>query len=88
MTTAKPAPQLKQFGNFWTLTGQPPGKKEWSIAEKVRRAKAAGFPAMGGHALTKYSDAVHAAGMDYICYIDANEQNYRERLKAAAATVN
>ena len=86
MATNKSAPQLKQFAGFWTLTGQPLGGTEWSLDEKIRRAKAAGFQAMGGGADANTAAAVRAAGLDYICYIDANEKTYEDRLKAAAST--
>lgn len=82
----KNPPQLKQFAGFWTLTGQPIGKKEWSVAEKIERAKAAGFDAMGGGGDAAIAAAVRDAGMDYICYIDANDATYEARLEAAAAT--
>ncbi len=81
----KTAPQLKQFAGFWTLTGQPLGATEWSADEKIRRAQAAGFDAMGGGAIPEIAAAVHAAGMDYICYIDANDKTYADRIEAAAA---
>ncbi len=84
MPTKKP--QLKQFAGFWTLTGQPLGKKEWSVAQKIQQAKRAGFQAMGGGGDPELATAVRAAGLDYICYVDATDQNYRERLEAAAAT--
>ena len=80
------APQLKQFAGFWTLTGQPPGGTEWTVEEKVRRARQAGFDAMGGRAIVALADAAHRAGLDYICYIDANDRTWRDRLEAAAAT--
>lgn len=50
MGNKKAEPQLKRFAGFWTLTGQPLGGTEWSVEEKIRRAKAAGFLAMGGGA--------------------------------------
>ena len=80
------APQLKQFAGFWTLTGQPLGGTEWGLAEKIRRAKGAGFTGLGGGASRELADAVHAAGLDYICYIDANDRSYVDRLQAAATT--
>ena len=86
MTNATSTPQLKQFAGFWTLTGQPLGATEWSRDEKIRRAKAAGFAGLGGHASQEVADAVHAAGLDYVCYIDANDESYAARLQAAATT--
>jgi hypothetical protein len=86
MHNAKSAPQLKQFAGFWTLHGQPLDGPAWSRAEHIRRAKAAGFDGMGGHASQEVADRVHAAGLEYICYIDANDKSYAERLHAAAST--
>ncbi len=82
----KTAPQLKQFAGFWTLTGQPLGGPEWSVEEKVRRAKEAGFDAMGGGANPDTAAAAYRAGLEYVCYVDANDETFAERLKAAAAT--
>lgn len=82
----KSLPQLKQFAGMWTLTKQPSATAEWSVTEKVARAKEAGFDAMGGGAHLPTAQAAHDAGMDYVCYIDANEKTYVEKLQAAAAT--
>ena len=82
----KPAPQLKQFASFWTLTGQPPDGPEWSVEEKVRRARQAGFDAVSGRARLDIAAAAHAAGMEFVCYLDANDRTWRERLESAAAT--
>ncbi|MCX7887802.1 MAG: xylose isomerase, partial [Verrucomicrobiae bacterium] len=86
MVKTKSEPQLKQFVGFWTLTGQPVGGQEWSVEEKIRRAREAGFVAMSGGARADIANAVRAAGMDYICNIDANDQTWREQLEAAATT--
>ncbi|NQU09245.1 xylose isomerase [bacterium] len=82
----KTGPQLKQFAAFWTLTGQPVGKREWTVAEKIRRAQAAGFDAMGGRPDPALAAAVRAAGLEWVCYVDANGTNWEQRLRAAAAT--
>lgn len=82
----KSAPQLKQYASLWTLNGQPLTGPEWSLAEKIRRAQAAGFDAMSTSPDPAAARAIRAAGLEVICYIDANEQTYRDRLEAAAAT--
>jgi hypothetical protein len=78
----KPAPILKQFANLWTMIHQPSQATEWSLEEKFRRAKKAGFDAMGGHAEPEVVPLCEKYGMDYICYLDGNA-NFPERLKAA-----
>lgn len=78
-------PQLKQFAGFWTLTHQPSKETEWSREEKIKRAKEAGFDAMGGGASAELAQLVRDNGMDYVCYIDANMKSFEERLRAAAA---
>ncbi len=84
--TASNPPQLKQFAGFWTLMGQPAPGSEWSIAEKVRRAQEVGFDAMGFGANRDYSDPVREAGLDYVCYIDANDETFEDHLNVAAKT--
>jgi len=41
-------PKLIQYAALWTLHGQPSLQKEWSLDEKFREAKKAGFNAIGG----------------------------------------
>jgi len=83
------APVLKQFAGLWTLTHQPSEAREWSLEEKFKQAKRAGFDAMGGgpgdpeevlRLCEKY-------GMDYVCYIDSSMKSYKAKLEAAK-TVN
>ena len=75
-------PVLKQFAGFWTLTHQPTAIREWSMDEKFKQAKKAGFDAMGGGASAEVVPFCEKYGMDYICYLDGNVK-YRERLEAA-----
>jgi sugar phosphate isomerase/epimerase len=39
----KTSPQIKIYHSKWALIGLPRGGKEWSIEEKIRRVKEAGF---------------------------------------------
>jgi len=80
----KSRPVLKQFAGLWTLTHQPSAVKEWSLEEKFKQAKKAGFDAMGGGADLAVVPLCQKYGMDYVCYLDGN-MNYPERLKAAQA---
>ncbi|TVR53535.1 MAG: xylose isomerase [Puniceicoccaceae bacterium] len=79
-------PRLIQFASFWTLTGQPLGRREWTTATKIRKAREAGFDAMAGGPSAETAAAVRKAGMEYICFIDANGKNWQQRLAAAAET--
>jgi hypothetical protein len=79
----KAPPVLKQFAGMWTMQGQPLGKKEWSLEEKYRRAKEAGFDAIGGGIAPETRPLLEKYGLDLVCYIDANMKTYRERLEAA-----
>jgi hypothetical protein len=82
----KSPPVLKQFINFWSLCGHPPGKKEWSLEKKFEVAKKAGFDAVGGPPDLNNRRMTDDYGFsDYICYIDANAKSYKERLEAAKA---
>lgn len=79
----KSTPVLKQFAGLWTLTHQPSEAKEWSLEEKFKQAKKAGFDALGGGADPKVLPLREKYGMDYVCYIDSNMKSYRDRLEAA-----
>jgi hypothetical protein len=81
----KIAPVLKQFAGLWTLTHQPSAAKEWSLEEKFKQAKKAGFDAMGGGPDAEAPALCEKYGMDYVCYIDPNRKTYREKLEAAKA---
>jgi hypothetical protein len=86
-TSARNAPPvLKQFAGFWTTSEYPSAEKPWTAEEKVRAAKKAGFDAVGGGANPAESNPAHEQGLDYVCYIDANIKNYREKLEAAKTT--
>jgi hypothetical protein len=85
-SSPKSAPVLKQFANLWTMMGQPLGGKEWSMEEKFRRARAAGFEAMGGRATPEVAPLCRKYGMDYVCYTDAEGSNFPAKLKTVAAT--
>jgi sugar phosphate isomerase/epimerase len=80
------APVLKQFANLWTLSGQPAGRREWTLDEKFRRAKAAGFDAMGGGIGLDVAPLCQKHGLEYICYVNPNATNYASELEAASAT--
>ena len=63
---------------------QPSKAKEWSLDEKFKQAKKAGFDAMGGGVVPRSCRALGAKyGLDYICYIDANMKTYKAKLEAA-----
>ena len=84
-SSRKTPPVLKQFANLWTLQQQPTARKEWSLEEKFRQAKKAGFTTMGGGVDPKVVPLCEKYGFDYVCYIDANIKSYREKLEMAQA---
>lgn len=61
----------------------PSAAKEWSREEKFKQAKKAGFDAMGGGPIPEMLPLCEKYGMDYVCYIDGNNESYVERMKAA-----
>jgi hypothetical protein len=85
-SAGKNPPVLKQFAGLWTLTHQPSAAKEWSLEEKFKQAKKAGFDAIGSSAMPEVVPLCEKYGMDYVCYIDGNMKNYREKLEAAKTT--
>ncbi|MDL5054517.1 hypothetical protein QQ056_13310 [Oscillatoria laete-virens NRMC-F 0139] len=83
----KKIPALKQFAGLWTLTHQPDidnPKKEWSLEEKFKQAKKAGFDAIGGGADPALVPLAKKYGMELVIYIDSNAKTYKDRLDAAA----
>lgn len=85
-TTSKTPPVLKQFAGLWTLMEQPSKDKEWSLEEKFKQAKKAGFDAVGSGPIPEVVPLCEKYGMDYVCYIDANAKTYKAKLEAAKAT--
>jgi hypothetical protein len=84
-SATKPTPILKHFAGFWTLTHQPSKEKPWSMEEKFKQAKKAGFDALGGGTEPAVVPLCEKYGMDYVCYVDGNA-NYKKRLLDAKAT--
>jgi hypothetical protein len=83
-TSARHAPPvLKQFAGLWTTSNYPTAKKPWTLEERYRQAKKAGFDAIGGGATPEAVPLCEKYGLDYICYIDGNLKTYREKLEAA-----
>jgi hypothetical protein len=86
MTSSKSQPPvLKQFANLWTLTGQPSAAKPWSLEEKFRQAKKAGFDAMGGRVEPAAPALCQKYGLDYVLYLDIDAKSYRKELESAVA---
>jgi len=55
MKTKSTPPRLVHIANLWSLVGYPPGKKEWSLEQKIAAVKEAGFDGF-----TTLLDAKHA----------------------------
>lgn len=80
-----PAPILRHVAAFWTLMDQPSAKREWSMEQKIREAKRAGFDAMAGRVLPNVAALCRKHGMEYVCYVNGDE-NYIRELDAVATT--
>jgi hypothetical protein len=76
-------PLLRQFANLWTLMGQPTPAREWTMDEKFRQAKKAGFETMGGGVQPEIPALCAKYGLDYICYISPSAKTYARDLEAA-----
>jgi hypothetical protein len=85
MKTPKSAtpPVLKHFAGNWTMMGQPIGGKEWTLEEKIKRAKKAGFDAFGTGPLPEAAALCQKHGLDFVCYLDGNAKTYRQKLELA-----
>jgi hypothetical protein len=82
----KTTPVLKHFAGLWTLQQQPSADREWSLDKKFKRAKAAGFDAIGGGVMPEAVSLCAKHGLEYVVYIDAQMKTYREKLEAASTT--
>ena len=85
-STPKPTPVLKHFGGLWTLVKHPSPEKEWSLDEKFKQIKKAGFDAVGGGASPEMLPLCQKYGLGYVCFIDGASKTYKERLQAAKKT--
>jgi len=79
----KNAPVLKQFAGQWTMSQEPYGGKPWTLEEKFKQAKKAGFDALGGGVDPDVVGLCKKYGMDYVCYIDSNMKTYKSKLESA-----
>jgi hypothetical protein len=66
--------------------GQPAPDREWTMEERFKQAKKAGFDAIGGHPTVEVVPLCQKYGMDYICYVDGNMKTYQQKLEAAKTT--
>lgn len=82
----KNAPVLKQFAGLWTLQQQPSAAREWSLEEKFKQAKKAGFDAIGSGPQSEVVELCGKYGLDYITYIDSGRKTYQDKLEAARTT--
>jgi len=78
-------PALRQFASLWSLAWEPSREKEWTLEEKFKRAKKAGFQGIANSPHTETAVLCRKYGMDYLCNIDGNGKTYREKLEAAKA---
>ena len=79
----KNTPVLKQFAGQWTMSQEPYGGKPWSLEEKFKQAKKAGFDALGGGPNPDVVPLCKKYAMDYVCYVDSNMKTYKSKLEAA-----
>jgi len=82
----KNAPVLKQFAGLWTMQQQPSAAREWSLDEKFKQAKKAGFDAIGSGINPEVAPLCEKYGLDYIAYIDSSMKTYKDKLEAARTT--
>jgi hypothetical protein len=78
-------PLLKQFAGLWTLSDQKSNGRPWTLEEKFRAVKKAGFDAIGGGATPEVVPLCEKFGLDYVCYIDPGAKTCADRLEAARA---
>ncbi|MDZ4815907.1 MAG: xylose isomerase [Verrucomicrobiota bacterium] len=76
MSPKKTAPELKLFTFNFYLNTNPKTKKEWKFEEGLAYAKAMGFKAIAIWD-SNLVGPIHAAGLETMSYIDANDKTYK-----------
>ena len=66
-------PQIKHILNTWTLAGYPSKEREWTIEQKVRAAKKAGFDGISFRKPIEIKDLVHQLGMVMVTTLDVGD---------------
>jgi hypothetical protein len=67
---AKKRPSLKLCAAAWTLTNYPSEKKQWSMDDKVKAAKDAGFDGFSAGAQTEIVEACNKHGLQLVGGVD------------------
>jgi sugar phosphate isomerase/epimerase len=79
-------PKIRHMATLWTLTGYGGPGGEWSLAQKLRRIKAAGFDGFLGRTPPVGSEEVEDAGLIFAATVDIGSiPVIRPRLNAAKA---
>ena len=81
-SSRKAPPVLKQFAGLWTMQQQPSAKQEWSLEQKFKEIKKAGFEAVGSGVSPEFVPLCEKYGLDFVCYIDSNAKTYKDKLEA------
>ena len=67
------SPVIRHILNTWTLVGYPSKDKEWTIEQKVRAAKKAGFDGISFRKPIEIKDLVHSLDMVMVTTLDIGD---------------
>jgi hypothetical protein len=71
MKTASPAPRLVLCAATWSMIGYPSARREWSVPQKLRAIKAAGFDGVCAYITPELKSGADALGLELLSGFDA-----------------
>jgi len=77
---AKRSPVLRHIANLWSLVGYPSPKKEWSLVEKLRAVKAAGFDGFTTQLTPEHAELGERLGLIRVGYFSSGDGEQFETL--------
>src|ERR1700679_1432977 len=67
-------PEIAHIANLWSLTGHPPGKREWPLARKLAAVAAAGFDGITASLTPEHERLAGKVGLKHLLgFISSSE---------------
>ena len=87
------APRIRFLANLWTLWDHPSAESEWTLEEKVRAIKEAGFDGINYHASAELGALLKEYELEFGGLFDANDPAefaslIRAQLECGSTTIN
>ena len=87
------SPRIRFIANLWTLVGHPSPEAEWSLAEKVKAIKEAGFDGVNHRGRPELKKLLDQYGLEFSGLFDADDPAeyaalIRAQLECGSTTIN